>query len=204
MTTIQDMFDQVKADLSIKGTTFDAQILNAIHAALRSLRGSQYWFLEASDTLTLPASASSVALPSDFASPDEFEIIVSGCRYGDKTGFDYLASFQDLKKRYWTTSPVTTGTPQACAIYSNTLYVSHIADASYSIPITYYKKDATLPSLASTSVWLDDGYDVLRSMAQFNFKRDSQHYTTSEEDGQMVAYYRKSLDDAQRKRMGGR
>lgn len=192
MATLSDMRNHIKSDLVIFGTDFDTQIDNAIRSTLRDLRQRKFWFLEESDTLTLASGDNSVALPSDFGTEDSFELISSGLRLTNGRGFDFL-SFNDLRRKYWTTSPVDTGQPVACAV-SGLLYTSHIADASYSIDVFYFKKDATLPEGNNdTSVWFDDGYDVVRSQAQFIFKRDSKHFAVTEEDGSMARMHLQNL-----------
>lgn len=184
MATAGDLRDHIKADLVINGTDYDAQILNAIHSALRQLRGRRFWFLQASDTLTTTANQEYVALPDDFAAPRSFDLIYGGSRLSDAAGFDFL-EYDRLKREHWTTSPLMTGIPQACAIYGGSLWLSCYAASAYSIPMTYYKKDTTLPAAASTSVWFDDGYDVVRTLAQAIFKRDAQGFAPSEEDGSL-------------------
>lgn len=185
MAVASDVRDHIKADLVINGTDYDTQILNAIHSALRQLRGRRYWFLQASTTLTTTVASEQVTLPTDFSAPRSFELIYSGQRMRDGSGLDFLG-YDRLKRDYWTTHPLITGVPEACAIYGTTLYLSCLAGAEYSIPMTYYKKDAALPSATGTSVWFDDGYDAVRSLAQYIFKRDAQSFTATEEDGALV------------------
>lgn len=194
MATAGDIRDHIKSDLIITGTDYDAQILNAIQSALRQLRVRKFWFLVKSDNLTLTQSASSVSLPIDFGAPDTFDIIdASGTRFVNGRGFDFI-SYDALRNKYWDTQTLTSQLPEACAILGTTLHFSHLADQAYTVPIVYYRKDATLPTADDTSVWFDDGYDVVRSMAQYIFKRESQHYTANEEDGSMVTNYLSALE----------
>lgn len=174
MTTAGDVRDHIKADLVIPDSTFDARILNAIHSALRSFRQFKYWFLEAQGQVTLLTGNSSITLSTvtDFSAPGEFEIVIGGRRYTHNDGFPFL-SWSDLKQKWWNDSPLPTGYPQACALQGSTLYVSHLSDDDYDIDLTYYKQDATLPQAGDTSVWFDDGYDVIRTKAQVIFLRDS-------------------------------
>ena len=192
-TTAGDIRTRIKSDLIINSTDYDTQIIAAIQSALRQLRGKRYWFLKEIGTLTLLSGASSVALPDDYSAPYEFELINNGTRCGDGFGFDYL-TFDRLKREYWLTSPLQTTQPVACATFGSLLYVSCLANDNYSIPITYYKQDVTLPDAGDTSVWFDDGYDVVRTLAQFIFKRDSLAFTVGEEDGNMYARALDNLD----------
>lgn len=203
MTVASDIVDQIKSDLVINGTDYDTQILNAIRSALRQYRGKRFWFLEASDTLTATIGSGTVALPSDFSAPRSFELLYQGSRLSDGEGFDYL-TFDRLKREHWTTNPLQTTNPRACAVFANTLYLSCLADAAYSIPITYYKQDAALPAASGTSVWFDDGYDAIRTMAQFIFKRDAQGFMATEEDGDMARGALDRLGETHIAHMGGR
>lgn len=193
MAILSDIRERIKSDMVIVGTVYDAQIDDAIRSALRELRNRKFWFLEKAGTITLLETNTSVALPSDFAAGDTFDLLTSNYRYTDGHGFD-LVSYADLKRDYWREATIPTGTPEACAIFANTLYVSHTADQDYSITVTYFKKDTTEPSASETSVWFDDGYDVVRSKAQYIFKRDSHQYTVTEADGDMVLMHMKALE----------
>lgn len=201
--TVENMREQIKSDLVIVGTIYDAQIDTAIRSALRQLRIRKFWFLETIANLTLASGSSSLALPDNFAAPEIFDLISGGSRFTDGDSFDFL-SFEDLRAKYWTDNPIPTGTPVACAISNRTLYFSHIANQEYTIPSVYYAKDATEPQASDTSIWFDDGYDVVRSMAQYIFKRDSQGYTASEEDGSMVTNYMSALGRQHERFIGGR
>jgi len=204
MATLSDLRDQIKSDLILTGTAYDAQVDNAIRSALRKLRGKRYWFLKKMDDLTLVSGNYSVALPDDYGAPYMFELLYNGYRASDGQGFDFL-TFDRLKREYWVTNPLVTTVPIACATLNDALYVSCIADQNYTIPITYYQQDATLPvSDSDTSVWFDDGYDLCRVLAAYMFKHESQGYTVNEEDGALVALYTKYLDEDHVAREAGR
>lgn len=203
MTTAADVRDHIKSDLSINGADYDAQILNAIHSALRQYRGKRFWFLEKTGTVTLLDTTSSAALPNDYSAPGEFEMSYNGRWLSDGKGFDYLA-FSRLKRDYWLSDPLETSVPRACAVLNRTLHVSCLANADFTIALTYYCQDATLPAAAGTSVWFDDGYDAIRALAQFIFKRDAQGFTASEEDGTMARYHLENLNITHEARGAGR
>ncbi len=205
MALASDIVSRIKSDLVINGTDYDTQILDAIQSALRQLRGKRYWFLEVYDTLTATVGSSSVALPADFSTIKSVDLISSGTRYTNDYGFDLL-TFDRFRQDYWTTDPIPTGLPAACAYFvgDNTLRLSHLAAVAYSLPIVYYKQDVTLPTASQTSVWFDDGYDVVRSLAQFIFKRDSQGFTATEEDGEMASIALTNLDRSHEAKMAGR
>ena len=203
MATAGDLRDHIKSDLIINGTDYDAQILNAIHSALRAFRGKQFWFLEEFDTLTTTVGQEYVTLPTDYSAPGEFELLYSGARMSDGYGFD-LISFPRLRREFWTMTPLLPTVPQACAVYAGRLYLSSKPDAAYTIDITYYKQDATLPAASQTSLWFDEGYDAVRAMAQYIFKRDAQGYTASEEDGALADAALRALGRTHENRNAGR
>ena len=193
MATLQDLRDHIKSDVPIVGTDFDAQVDNAIRSALRQYRKKRLWFLKTAGTLTLAEGDNTVSLPSDFSAPYNFNIIQNGSRKGDGSGFDYL-TYDRLEREYYYTDPINTGPPEACAVLNGVLYVSHLSDGEYSIPIVYFKEDATLPtSISDTSVWFDEGYDAIRSLAMFIFKREAKGYTPAKEDGELASYYINNL-----------
>lgn len=204
MTTAGDIVDRIKSDLVINGTDYDNQILAAIQSALRELRGSRYWFLEEYTTsISTSTSSESVALPSDFSALKSVDLIANGTRYTDDYGF-MLVTFDKLRAQYWYISPLQTGVPIACAVQGSTLYLSHLAQSTYTLPMVYYKQDVTLPTAGESSVWFDDGYDVVRTKAQFIFKRDAQGYTATEEDGSMVAIAIENLNKTHNSHIIGR
>jgi len=201
--TAGDIRSRIKSDLTINGIAYDSQILDAIHSALRQLRGKRFWFLQDITTIILYENASSATLPTDYSAPFEFELSYGSTWRKDGAGFNYY-TFDRMKRDYWNTDPLRTGVPEACAVVNQTLYVSCIADADYNIRTTYYKQDATLPEADQTSIWFDDGLDVVRSLAQYIFKRDSQGFTANEADSDMVQMYLDRLNVTHENRQGGR
>lgn len=188
MVTVSDIVDDIKADLTLNGSDYDARLVRAVQSSLRQLRGRRYWFLRGYSTLTATANSESILITStlsDFSVIDSLDLIANNSRFFNLSGFDRL-SFDDLRQKYWVESTIPTGTPEAWSIQNKTIYLSHKATATYSLPISYYKQDATIPAAGETSIWFDDGYDVVRAMAQYIFKRDTQGMTATEADYDMV------------------
>lgn len=190
MVTVADVRNRIKADLRIINTSiYDAQIDDAIRSALRELRQRKFWFLEATHTLTLSVADYIKALPNNYGSMREVSLLTSDGRWKHEgTGFDVI-SYDLLRKEYWTTFPVPSGEPEACAIFNNNIGLSHRSNAAHFITINYFKKDTALPSASETSVWFDDGYDLVRSKAQYIFKRDSLGVSGTDADLDMVAMH---------------
>lgn len=203
MALASDIRDRIKSDLIINNTDYDTQILGAIQSALRQYRGKRFWFLEDFGTITTGAASNTVVLPSDFSAPSSFELLYSGCRLDDGGGFDFL-TFDRLKREHWRTNPLQTTVPVACAEHGGRLYLSCISDAAYDIDVTYFKQDATLPAASETSVWFDDGYDAIRTLAQYIFKRDAQAFTPGEEDGALAEAALIALGTTHENRKAGR
>lgn len=185
MTTTLDLITRIKADLAISGTDYDTQLLGAVQSALRNFRGKRFWFLKAYAPITLLQNTSSIALPSDYSAPYTFDLSYGGAWLQDGNGFNYY-TFDRLKRECWTTNPLPTTVPSACATLASLLYVSCLANANFTIACTYYKQDLTLPGVGDTSVWYDDGYDAVRTEAMLIFKRDAQGYEPTQEDGAMA------------------
>jgi len=188
MATVTDIVNDIKADLTLNGSDYDARLVRAVQTRLRELRGKRYWFLRAYGTLTATAGSETIdvtATYDDFSAIDSLDLIASGARFTNYNGFELL-SFDELRARWWVESTIETGQPQAWAIVGNTIYLSHKAASAYSLPISYYKQDATIPAAGGTSIWFDDGYDVIRAGAQYIFKRDTQGMTLEEADRDMM------------------
>lgn len=207
MTTVADIRDRIKDDLVLTDTEqYDTQLVSAIQSALRELRGKRYWFLEAYATLTSTASSEEIDIRAqvpDFGVIKSIDLIFTNTRYVDRYGFN-LVSFDKLRADYWTVSPLRTQRPRACAELNGTLYLSDTWGAALSLPMVYYKQDATLPAASETSVWFDDGQDLVRAKAQYIFKRDSQGMTLQEADADMVVMAEKRLDEAHLAKKVGR
>lgn len=207
MTTVADIRDRIKSDLTLTDTEeYDTLLVNAVQSALRQLRKRRYWFLEAFATLTSTADSLEIDIKAqlpDYSALKSVDMIYQSARYYDRMGFD-LVTFDTLRADYWTQSTILTQKPRACAEFNNTLYFSDKCPTALSFPIVYYKQDATLPAASQTSIWFDDGQDMVRALAMYIFKRDTQGYTVNEADGDMVQLAKDSLDRAHEAQFVGR
>lgn len=193
--TIAQTKERIKRDLVIPNSDWDDSIVDAIHTALRLLIGKKYWFLEDSKTLTVLSGATTVALPTDFGGVGQFTLIDGTIRSTDLRSFDFYSDFSRFQEDYRQDATVISGTPVACAIRGNLLHVSHAVTANTSIECMYFKKDASLPLAESaTSVWSEEGFDVLRSLATQVFKRECMQYEETQADNDRVQLYLTRLD----------
>ncbi len=196
MATLSTLREQIKSELQVNGTALDELVDNAIRSALRLMYGRRFWFLEARTTITLASGNSSVSLPSDYSASGTFSLVNGASVLQDGAGFDYL-TFDNLERDYLLLATLPTGAPVACAVLNGTLYTSHTADQDYSVRVSYFKKDATLPTAGTdTSVWFDEGYDVIRANARLIFKREAQGYEANQADEDLAQYYYGNLCQA--------
>lgn len=189
MATFTDLVNDIKADLTLNGSDYDAAIIRKGQTALRRLRGKRYWFLRGNATLTAAVSSETITISAqvnNFSVIDSLDLIADGTRYYNFEGFDRL-SYDELRSVYWDQGTIPTGRPVAWAIESGVIYLSHKADQAYSLLMNYYKQDATLPGAGGVTIWGDDGYEVLRAMTMNIFKRDTQGMTVTESDREMLA-----------------
>lgn len=198
MTICADIRDDIKSDLALVDTEeYDSQIVRAIQTALRQLRGKRYWFLKAYTTLTSTAGSSTIdikAQVTDFSAVGSIDCLYQSRRTTQDNGFSLLL-FDTLRADYWRDT-LQTERPVACAEDNGTLYLSHNAPSGATFPMVYYKQDATLPSAIDTSVWFDDGQDVVRELAMYIFLRNSQGALPQEANGDLVTAAVRALDRA--------
>lgn len=196
MANLSDVREHIKGDLRINGTTKDTQIDNAIRSALRRLRGKKYWFLQAIGNITLPSGDSSLLVTdyiTDFSAAQAFELSYGGVWLKDASGFDYL-DYERFSREWLKLTTLPSGHPEACSLLGYTLYCSHTANQDYLIRCSYYKQDAILPVQGTdASIWFDEGYDVVRSLAMLIFKTESQDFRPTPDDRALVRDYEGAL-----------
>lgn len=166
MTTLADMVTDISLRLVLNGSGKDTEITNCIYQAIRMNQRKRYWFLRKIDSVTLTVGAGTVSVPTDFSVIESVDLIYLTQRYTNKTGFRLL-DFDEFKRLYMISTTMPSGTPTACALLNRTLYVNYLPTVEMTLDFTYFQKDAALPSSAQTSVWFDDGYDLIRSTAQY-------------------------------------
>lgn len=162
MANLSEIRTRIDRDFELNGSRND-DIDDAIRSAIRIYQGRPLWFLHALTTITLSEGNSTASLPTNFGGKDTFRIQVNSTYYGQGDGFDYM-DFHTLNAYH--RKSLSSTQPRLCGILGTTLYFDATADQDYTIELVYYKKDATLPQADSdTSVWLDDGQDVIRVCA---------------------------------------
>lgn len=196
MSTLGAVIDAVKDNLEIVDTEKDATISGFVRTSLRQLRKKRYWFLLKRSNLTLVSGGSSVTLPSDYSTMNTVHLIESGTIYTKDTGF-HLVTYDEFYSDYLTETTVPTGRPNGCTVLDNVseslILFNRAPTSNLTIPITYYVQDTTLPTATGdTSVWFDDGFDLVRALTQLLYQRYSQNDTQAATDE--VTFYTQTLN----------
>lgn len=191
MATLLDLRTRIKSSLAIQGTEFDTDIDDSIRSALLELQQGRMWFLEKKGTVTLLTNESSVELPTDFGSGKSARVLINTVYRGETCGFD-KRDFRTLEERFRRT--LYSGYPQNYAYYGTKLYVDVLSNDDYTIDLTYYQKDISQPTDdTDTSIWFDDGYDAVRSLAMAMFKDEVEGYDTAPADWARAERYLSKL-----------
>lgn len=171
--TFLQMKTRVQAELNRPSTTYTSAIGDAIVSAIRFFEAKPVWFTEASSTLSLLINTNNIALPSNFKAMNTLKIPVGGYYRTQGTGFDQV-QYKNLQREVIDSTKVDT--PTKWADWTGKVYINCLADANYTLTIDYYKGDTTAPSAdADTSIWFDEGQDLISVKAQAIFYRRRLH-----------------------------
>jgi len=194
MAVLSDLVSDIKDDLTIAGTRYDDKIKRAVRSTLTLLRGSKLWFLETSYPITLVTGDTSELLPTDFATKVSATLISDGITYTHRNGFQWV-NYEDLENNYMTTSPLQTARPDKWSISRGRIYFNTVAAADYTVNLRYVKKDVSLPvNDGDTSIWFDEGYELIRTSAIVAFKRTASGFKIEEDDLLAVKIAEEALD----------
>lgn len=173
VVTLLQLRTRIRTEINKPSTSYEEFIDDAIRSAILFYGSSRFWFLEDSDVLTLATSGTFIDLPDDFNLPVQLRISVNSRWIGHQTGFKHV-THDELKES--ATDAAATGSPCAWALFGNRVYVDRISDQTYTLDLSYIRKDVTLPEADSdTSIWFDEGRDVIRLKAMEYFYRDRLH-----------------------------
>lgn len=179
--TFQTLYERIEREvLKQTGTSYQADVKNAIVTAIRFCEAEPVWFTEkVGSDLTLNASSNNVSLPSDFSRMMDLRIVVSGSVRGKDTGFAPVGNLSELRAKAGATTRADA--PAYWCLVNNKIYVDTTPDDSYTLKIDYNCKDAAYPSSGSdTSIWFDEGQDVIRWHAMGIFYGDRLHDEVNE------------------------
>lgn len=171
--TLAQLRTRIRNEINKPSTQYDTFIDDAIRSAIRFYSGERFWFLEETTTLTLASGNSSTALPTNFGLHRKLRVKVNNIWRTHGKGFDHI-TFDELKDEF--TDASATGAPTNWATFGAAIYVDKAADSNYEMDIAYIKKDTSLPDAdGETSVWFEDGQDLIREKAMEFVYRDRLH-----------------------------
>ena len=186
------MRNRIMAELSVNDAQRAAMIDDAIRSAILYYTGRPYWFLRRLGTVTLLNGNDQVALPADCAKPIAVRLLTNGYYSTQSNGFDYEPDFDAFQAGY--RREVVPGQPTAFSLVGNSLITDYLANADYTLEVNYYAKDASPPTADSdTSIWFDDGYDLIRSRATAIYKDESEQYEAAPNDWARADVYERAL-----------
>ncbi len=193
--TFGTMKTRIQAETNRPSTANLTYIGDAIVTAIKFYEAKPIWFTEKKDTVTLSSASNNVSLPSDFKRIINLRLAYSASAYrGKGTGFD-PKTMKELEEDW--TDPTLSQTPVEWALFGSKIYVNCLADQSYTLPITYNYGDSTYPSAdGDTSVWFEEGADIIRYKAMATFYRDKLHgYDLADKaDAKAEELYRNIVD----------
>lgn len=171
MSTLAAVRNEVKANLTIVGSSQDTAIDGYIRTTLRNLRKKRYWFLRRRTTLALAQGGFLVSLPAGFSAPDFANLYYDGRVYSQNTGFQ-LMDYQQLAASIYTTTREQRRPYRWALAFNNALETDSLAQQAATLEFVYFCQDITLPTADSdTSVWFDDGFDVVRASTQLLYSQ---------------------------------
>ena len=167
MPNLAAVRDVIKDNLTIVGSVKDSVIDGYVRSVLRANRQKRYWFLRKRKSLTLSVGLSSVTLPADYSVVEQINLLMDDTRYTHESGFR-LVDYQTFTDAYIKGQPSSQGKPLAATIFNGNILLDQAAQTDATIEIVYYAQDEVLPTADNdTSVWFDDGFDYIRSAAQY-------------------------------------
>jgi hypothetical protein len=194
MSNLLDMRTRIKNGLAIQGAEYDDDIDDSIRSALSLYEQRPYWFLEKLGTVTLLDTTDSVALPDDLGSLGNARLLVNGVYQSRSNGGFNYRDWEDLQDNY--RNYLVSGQPQNYGFYAGNIYFDKTANADYTIELSYYCKDVTKPQGdTDSSVWFNEGMDLIRVTALAMFKDESQEYGTAANDWRRAELYESRLQE---------
>lgn len=186
--TYGQMTDLILAE-TYRDATFAQSVFNAVVSAVKKLETNQLFVNTEYARLTLLPNTDRVALPEDFISVLELQLVSNipapnNAPYGTVVltasgGFAEM-TFWELKT-YQPYAEAQVGLPYGWALWGDYLYVTPFVQTLFYLNMFYYKRDGYYPTTYSntadydtTSIWLGDfTQDVTRYTARGIFYGDS-------------------------------
>lgn len=158
MATYGETVTLIISELARSDTSITDFVQRQILSAVDYYATQRTWFNEGLVTLTTSNSLGLYALPTDVLEIDGMTYTKSGTKY-EITRQNYaVMNAKDNGKVY--------SQPCEYAIFSETLRLYPVPNATYTIAIAYQKRLATLSASTDTNGWLTHGEELIRSRAQ--------------------------------------
>ncbi len=166
MSDLLTVRNRIKADHFLNDSEYDSRIDDAIRTTLANLEFDKWWFLERVGSLTLTTGTTTITLANDVGAINFIDFSDSADRYRLQD-----MTYKQLTDTYYNNVPLPTDKPYAYALVYRTLYFSHTARATYTLPYMYYARDAVLPTANSdTSIWFGrEGINLIKTQASLLF-----------------------------------
>lgn len=153
-------------------TNLNDAIANALKQAQAELeKGTSLplFLLEEDDTLTLTSGTRSVAMPTGYLRPYEWQELY----YTDSDGVVRYPVMRPLQYCLATYGSEGTGAPVVYARRKGTFEFFPTPNAAYVVTLSYYKADSTLDSGSSENLWMTNFPYLLCAKAGMTIARDT-------------------------------
>ena len=161
MTTRADMIDEIEDDLERSDSTAISQ---KIGNAIRYYQGERFWFNETrSETFSMVADQQDYTFGTDF--DDFIELDGIFLTFGSSIIEVKLVDYREIEALRETNAP--SGVPTRAARVADTLAFYPAPDDTYSVRLCgLVKKDAPADDAEANNVWMNEGYDLIKSRAK--------------------------------------
>src|SRR3990167_10052557 len=150
MSTYEDLRSRIEVD--INRTDITAQVQRHIKLAIKHYGTFPFWFNEARTTLTASSSASFLTVPSDYL--DVVELYININSYPVRMEPKTLNEIIEYR-------PTSESQPGAYAYFGDRFELDYKVNQEYTFPLWYIQELATLSASSDTSLWTNQGEDLI-------------------------------------------
>src|SRR3990167_11002580 len=150
MSSYGDLQDRIADDLNM--TDLSDQVRDQLKLAIVHYGRFPFWFNEARTTLTASSSASFLTVPSDYL--DVVELYINVGNYPIRMDQKTLNEIVEYR-------PPSESQPGAFAYFADRFELDYNVDQEYTFPLWYIQELATLSASSDTSLWTNQGEDLI-------------------------------------------
>lgn len=155
MATRGDLITRVMKELHLDGTSYTAQVTDALTSAVRYYQGSRFWFNEGTTEFTV-ATTGTVTLSSSL--PDS--IIIDKVRAVDDNGDRYLLRPDTLED--FLEHGSMTAEPERYVVQAQTLHLWPTNNRTRSVEVMWSGRITMTASNSSSCVWTNEAEELIR------------------------------------------